>query len=222
MPGGRGGLAPPPLCWPRPECGSCPQGAVQAGQLKVPPGYHPLDVEKEWGKLHVAILEREKLLRSEFERWVAPWRLRSLSGGALRWQGSHPRMSHCLGGNPPPNPRGGKPTLGWRDSGLQAGGEARRSGHCSATRSRRAVPSRWSLVLGLRLECLQRIVSKLQMEAGLCEEQLNQADALLQSVRGGGRVGLGEGGRGMGGGGDTPAPPPGPQLLPPGLWPADC
>ncbi|XP_062043882.1 plectin isoform X7 [Lepus europaeus] len=75
------------------------EGAVQAGQLKVPPGYHPLDVEKEWGKLHVAILEREKQLRSEFER----------------------------------------------------------------------------------LECLQRIVSKLQMEAGLCEEQLNQADALLQS-----------------------------------------
>ncbi|XP_077872624.1 plectin isoform X25 [Ictidomys tridecemlineatus] len=75
------------------------EGAVQAGHLKVPPGYHPLDVEKEWGKLHVAILEREKQLRSEFER----------------------------------------------------------------------------------LECLQRIVSKLQMEAGLCEEQLNQADALLQS-----------------------------------------
>uniref|UniRef100_A0A2K6TCY0 Plectin n=1 Tax=Saimiri boliviensis boliviensis TaxID=39432 RepID=A0A2K6TCY0_SAIBB len=75
------------------------EGAVQAGQLKVPPGYHPLDVEKEWGKLHVAILEREKQLRSEFER----------------------------------------------------------------------------------LESLQRIVSKLQMEAGLCEEQLNQADALLQS-----------------------------------------
>ncbi|KAJ7338281.1 hypothetical protein JRQ81_011044 [Phrynocephalus forsythii] len=73
--------------------------AVQSGQLKVPPGYHPLDVEKEWGKLHVAILEREKLLRSEFER----------------------------------------------------------------------------------LEQLQRIVSKLQMESGLCEEQLNQADALLQS-----------------------------------------
>ncbi|XP_053415528.1 plectin isoform X25 [Nycticebus coucang] len=75
------------------------EAAVQAGQLKVPPGYHPLDVEKEWGRLHVAILEREKQLRSEFER----------------------------------------------------------------------------------LECLQRIVSKLQMEAGLCEEQLNQADALLQS-----------------------------------------
>ncbi|XP_028919848.1 plectin isoform X5 [Ornithorhynchus anatinus] len=75
------------------------EGAVQAGQLKVPPGYHPLDVEKEWGKLHVAILEREKQLRSEFER----------------------------------------------------------------------------------LECLHRIVSKLQMESGLCEEQLNQADTLLQS-----------------------------------------
>ncbi|KAM3841395.1 plectin isoform 15-T15 [Vipera latastei] len=75
------------------------EGAVQSGQLKIPPGYHPLDVEKEWGRLHVAILEREKLLRSEFER----------------------------------------------------------------------------------LERLQRIVSKLQMESGLCEEQLNQADTLLQS-----------------------------------------
>ncbi|KAM6458440.1 plectin isoform 3-T3 [Liasis olivaceus] len=75
------------------------EAAVQSGQLKVPPGYHPLDVEKEWGRLHVAILEREKLLRSEFER----------------------------------------------------------------------------------LERLQRIVSKLQMESGLCEEQLNQADTLLQS-----------------------------------------
>ncbi|XP_062987335.1 plectin isoform X3 [Elgaria multicarinata webbii] len=75
------------------------EAAVQSGQLKVPPGCHPLDVEKEWGKLHVAILEREKLLRSEFER----------------------------------------------------------------------------------LERLQRIVSKLQMESGLCEEQLNQADTLLQS-----------------------------------------
>ncbi|KAM6209474.1 plectin isoform 2-T2 [Sarcoramphus papa] len=75
------------------------EGAVQSGQLKVPPGYHPLDVEKEWGKLHVAVLEREKLLRAEFER----------------------------------------------------------------------------------LERLQRIVSKLQMESGVCEEQLNQADTLLQS-----------------------------------------
>ncbi|CAG5956560.1 unnamed protein product [Menidia menidia] len=44
------------------------EGAVQAGQVKVPPGYHPLDVEKEWGRLHVAILERERLLRAEFER----------------------------------------------------------------------------------------------------------------------------------------------------------
>ncbi|XP_070796269.1 plectin isoform X1 [Pituophis catenifer annectens] len=75
------------------------EAAVQSGQLKIPQGYHPLDVEKEWGRLHVAILEREKLLRSEFER----------------------------------------------------------------------------------LERLQRIVSKLQMESGLCEEQLNQADTLLQS-----------------------------------------
>lgn len=41
---------------------------MHAGQVKVPPGYHPIDVEKEWGRLHVAILERERLLRIEFER----------------------------------------------------------------------------------------------------------------------------------------------------------
>lgn len=56
----------------------CPipkQSAVHTGQIKVPPGYHPIDVEKEWGRLHVAILERERLLRTEFERWVIPWTL---------------------------------------------------------------------------------------------------------------------------------------------------
>ncbi|KAM3858252.1 plectin a [Diretmus argenteus] len=75
------------------------EGAVQAGHVKVPPGYHPIDVEKEWGRLHVAILERERLLRTEFER----------------------------------------------------------------------------------LERLQRIVSKVQMESGVCEEQLNQVETLLQT-----------------------------------------
>lgn len=48
-----------------------PQSAVHAGRIKVPPGYHPIDVEKEWGRIHVAILERERLLRIEFERWAA-------------------------------------------------------------------------------------------------------------------------------------------------------
>ncbi|CAN9503672.1 unnamed protein product [Ophioblennius macclurei] len=75
------------------------EGAVQAGQVKVPPGYHPFDVEKEWGRLHVAILERERLLRTEFER----------------------------------------------------------------------------------MERLQRIVGKVQMESGVCEEQLNQVETLLQT-----------------------------------------
>lgn len=34
-----------------------------------------------------------------------------------------------------------------------------------------------------RLERLQRIVSKVQMESGVCEEQLNQVETLLQTVR---------------------------------------
>ncbi|TRY83017.1 hypothetical protein DNTS_007640 [Danionella cerebrum] len=75
------------------------ESAVQSGQLKLPPGYHPIDVEKEWGRLHMAILERERLLRVEFER----------------------------------------------------------------------------------LERLQQIVNKVQMESGVCEEQLNQTEALLQT-----------------------------------------
>ncbi|XP_052002386.1 plectin-like [Xyrauchen texanus] len=75
------------------------ESAVQAGQIKVPPGYHPIDVEKEWGRLHVTILERERLLRIEFERF----------------------------------------------------------------------------------ERLQQIVSKVQMESGMCEEQLNQLETLLQT-----------------------------------------
>lgn len=51
------------------------QSAVQSGQIKVPPGYHPIDVEKEWGRLYVSILERERLLRAEFERWETAWTL---------------------------------------------------------------------------------------------------------------------------------------------------
>ncbi|XP_072250896.1 plectin isoform X11 [Leuresthes tenuis] len=75
------------------------ESAVHTGQVKVPPGYHPIDVEKEWGRLHVAILERERLLRIEFER----------------------------------------------------------------------------------LERLQRIFNKVQMESGLCDEQLTHLEKLLQT-----------------------------------------
>lgn len=55
------------------------QGAVQAGHVKIPPGCHPIDVEKEWGRLHVAILERERLLRTEFERYAC-YKLRLITG----------------------------------------------------------------------------------------------------------------------------------------------
>ncbi|XP_076865914.1 plectin a isoform X6 [Brachyhypopomus gauderio] len=75
------------------------ESAVQSGQIKVPSSYHPIDVEKEWGRLHVAILERERLLRAEFDR----------------------------------------------------------------------------------LEKLQRVVGKVQMESGVCEEQLNQVETQLQT-----------------------------------------
>uniref|UniRef100_A0A8D0DPW2 MACF1 factor n=1 Tax=Salvator merianae TaxID=96440 RepID=A0A8D0DPW2_SALMN len=39
---------------------------IEFGRIKLPQGYHPNDVEEEWGKLIVEMLEREKLLRPAF------------------------------------------------------------------------------------------------------------------------------------------------------------
>uniref|UniRef100_A0AAR2JP14 Dystonin n=1 Tax=Pygocentrus nattereri TaxID=42514 RepID=A0AAR2JP14_PYGNA len=41
---------------------------IEFGRIQLPQGYHPNDVEKEWGKLIVAMLEREKSLRPEVDR----------------------------------------------------------------------------------------------------------------------------------------------------------
>lgn len=42
---------------------------IEFGRIQLPPGHHPNDIEKEWGKLIVAMLEREKSLRPEVERY---------------------------------------------------------------------------------------------------------------------------------------------------------
>ncbi|KYO47127.1 dystonin isoform A [Alligator mississippiensis] len=41
---------------------------IEFGRIKLPQGYHPNDIEKEWGKLIIGMLEREKTLRPEVER----------------------------------------------------------------------------------------------------------------------------------------------------------
>ncbi|XP_048863754.1 dystonin isoform X8 [Brienomyrus brachyistius] len=41
---------------------------MEFGRIQLPQGYHPNDVEKEWGKLIIAMLEREKSLRPEVDR----------------------------------------------------------------------------------------------------------------------------------------------------------
>ncbi|XP_063112959.1 dystonin isoform X6 [Cavia porcellus] len=41
---------------------------IEFGRIKLLQGYHPNDIEKEWGKLIVAMLERDKALRPEVER----------------------------------------------------------------------------------------------------------------------------------------------------------
>ncbi|XP_035519853.1 dystonin isoform X9 [Morone saxatilis] len=41
---------------------------IEFGRIQLPQGHHPNDVEKEWGKLIIAMLEREKSLRPEVER----------------------------------------------------------------------------------------------------------------------------------------------------------
>ncbi|ETE69648.1 Dystonin, partial [Ophiophagus hannah] len=42
---------------------------IEFGRIKLPQGYHPNDIEKEWGKLIIAMLEREKMLRPEVESY---------------------------------------------------------------------------------------------------------------------------------------------------------
>uniref|UniRef100_A0A8C9N5D7 Dystonin n=1 Tax=Serinus canaria TaxID=9135 RepID=A0A8C9N5D7_SERCA len=44
---------------------------VKFGRIKLSQGYHPNDIEKEWGKLIIAMLEREKTLRPEVERYAS-------------------------------------------------------------------------------------------------------------------------------------------------------
>nr|XP_021406867.1 dystonin isoform X1 [Lonchura striata domestica] len=41
---------------------------IEFGRIRLSQGYHPNDIEKEWGKLIIAMLEREKTLRPEVER----------------------------------------------------------------------------------------------------------------------------------------------------------
>uniref|UniRef100_A0A3Q3W6P3 Calponin-homology (CH) domain-containing protein n=1 Tax=Mola mola TaxID=94237 RepID=A0A3Q3W6P3_MOLML len=41
---------------------------IEFGRIQLPQGHHPNDIEKEWGKLIIAMLEREKSLRPEVER----------------------------------------------------------------------------------------------------------------------------------------------------------
>lgn len=43
---------------------------IEFGRIKLAQGYHPNDVEEEWGKLIIEMLEREKLLRPAVERSV--------------------------------------------------------------------------------------------------------------------------------------------------------
>uniref|UniRef100_A0A8C5B1R8 Dystonin n=1 Tax=Gadus morhua TaxID=8049 RepID=A0A8C5B1R8_GADMO len=57
---------------------------IEFGRIQLPAGHHPNDIEKEWGKLIVAMLEREKSLRPEVERWVEAGLTTSLSRDAKR------------------------------------------------------------------------------------------------------------------------------------------
>lgn len=51
-----------------PFCRCFLQVWIEFGRIKLPQGYHPNDVEEEWGKLIIEMLEREKLLRPAVER----------------------------------------------------------------------------------------------------------------------------------------------------------
>ncbi|XP_069827488.1 microtubule-actin cross-linking factor 1 isoform X3 [Dendropsophus ebraccatus] len=44
------------------------QSWIEFGRLKLPPSFHPNDVEEQWGKLILSMIEREKVLRPAVER----------------------------------------------------------------------------------------------------------------------------------------------------------
>lgn len=76
-----------------PNCCCSPQVWIEFGRIKLPQGYHPNDVEEEWGKLIIEMLEREKLLRPAVERSVlCPWQRHLL---LPPWPEEHPKpLSH--------------------------------------------------------------------------------------------------------------------------------
>lgn len=47
----------------------CFQVWIEFGRIKLPQGLHPNDLEEEWGKLILEMLEREKALRPAVERY---------------------------------------------------------------------------------------------------------------------------------------------------------
>ncbi|XP_056651159.1 microtubule-actin cross-linking factor 1 isoform X5 [Monodelphis domestica] len=58
---------------------------IEFGRIKLPQGYHPNDVEEEWGKLIIEMLEREKLLRPAVERLELLLQIANkIQNGALR------------------------------------------------------------------------------------------------------------------------------------------
>lgn len=48
----------------------CVQVWIEFGRIKLPQGLHPNDLEEEWGKLILEMLEREKVLRPAVERYT--------------------------------------------------------------------------------------------------------------------------------------------------------
>lgn len=44
---------------------------IEFGRIKLPQGLHPNDLEEEWGKLILEMLEREKTLRPAVDRYWA-------------------------------------------------------------------------------------------------------------------------------------------------------
>lgn len=43
---------------------------IEFGRIKLPQGLHPNDLEEDWGKLILEMLEREKVLRPAVERYT--------------------------------------------------------------------------------------------------------------------------------------------------------
>ncbi|KAF3831666.1 hypothetical protein GH733_000478 [Mirounga leonina] len=136
---------------------------IEFGRIKLLQGYHPNDIEKEWGKLIIAMLEREKALRPEVER-------RNIISGLKMHSSSYSyRSSDSVFSNTTST----QTSLDSNENFLSV--------NCGPTLISSCISFGNESLDGHRLEMLQQIAHRVQRDSVICEDKLILARNALQS-----------------------------------------